>query len=187
MVKNKKGAMELSIGTIVVLVLAMVMLIGGLVLVKTIFDSATSAVGEIDKGVRDSIAKSFTDSSKKLAIYPSARTIEIKQKTQGEGFAFSVRNTQIEDESFSYQIYVDTVFDIVEKCKINTAEAESWLIVESGSFSLGKGADMEDPELVLFNIPENAPPCTIPYKIEVKYADNSPYVEGKVYLTIEPR
>src|SRR3989338_8396680 len=87
--KSKKGAMELSVGTIVILVLAMSMLILGLVLVRTIFSSATGAITEVDKGVKDAISKEFADSYKKLVIYPTERKIEIKKRTQGEVFAFS--------------------------------------------------------------------------------------------------
>ena len=46
--KAKKGAMELSIGTIVIIVLAMSMLILGLVLIKTIFVGAKYNVDTIE-------------------------------------------------------------------------------------------------------------------------------------------
>jgi hypothetical protein len=187
MVKNKSGAMELSIGTIVILVLAMTMLILGLILVRSIFSSATSAISDIDKGVRDAIAKSFSDSDKKISVYPSARTIEIKQRTQGRGFAFALRNVDLEDKTFEYIVAVDSAFNIKEKCKITSDEAKSWLIAETGTISLGRGSVMEDPEIVLFNIPDDAPTCTIPYKVSVKYAGGSMYAEVKVYLSVISR
>lgn len=184
---NRKAAIELSIGTIVILVLAMSMLILGLVLVRSIFSTATGAIGDIDKGVRDAIIKTLADPSKKLAIYPSARTIEIKQATQGKGFAFSLRNTDVESKTFNYAVIVDPSFEIMDKCKINAKEAQSWIIVDKGSITLGRGATMEDPVLVLYNMPEDAPPCTIPYKIQVANSDGSSYVEGTVYLTVQSK
>lgn len=185
----KRGAMELSIGTIVVLVIAMSMLILGLILVRTIFSSATNAITEIDKGTKDAITKAFANSDKKLVFYPSARTIEIKQRTQGQGFAFSLRNLGIEDKEYTYTVGVDSAFDIKEQCGSDTDmdEANSWLIVDSGSISLGKGAIMEEPELILFNIPENAPPCTIPYAVNIKEKSGTAYTSGKIYLTVMAR
>ena len=77
-ISSKKGAIELSMSTIVILVLAMSMLVVGLILVQKIFFVAGSAIGEIDKGVRTSLSETFSKSDVKLAIHPSARTIEIK-------------------------------------------------------------------------------------------------------------
>ena len=183
MVENKKAAMELSIGTIVILVLAMVMLIGGIILVRTIFTSSTDAIGEIDKGVRDEITKAFSNSDKKLVIYPSARTIELKQKSKGKGFAFSVRNMGVTDKDFTYKVYVDPQFDIQDKCRISASEAESWLDISSGSISVPRGSIMEYPELILFTIPDNAPPCTIKYNLDVSDASGL-YSSTTVHLVI---
>jgi len=184
---NKKGAMELSMSTIVILVIAMAMLVGGLVLVRIIYTGAEDAIGGINKGVEDEIDKLFTNSDAKIAIYPSSRKIEIKQNTPGKGFAFSVRNTGIEDREFIYDVYVDTNFDIRDKCGIQAKEADDWLDIASGSFSLGKGAKLDLPELVLFTIPDNAPPCTIPYRIDIKERAGDIYTTGKIFLTIQSR
>ncbi|MDD5193551.1 MAG: hypothetical protein PHF67_03105 [Candidatus Nanoarchaeia archaeon] len=184
---TKKGAMELSVGTIVVLVLAMSMLILGLVLIRTIFSSATGAITEVDKGVKDAISKAFADSDKKLVMYPTARKIEIKQRTQGDGFAFSVRNLENEDQTFKYSIYVDKEFNIITKCKIKASDAEGWIDVNTGSIILGRGATMENPRLVTFNMPENAPLCTIPFVVDIKYADGSTYAADQMLLTIKPK
>ena len=184
--KNSKAALELSIGTIVILVLAMSMLILGLILVRNIFSGATGAINSINKGVEDEINKLFADSDAKIAIYPSSRKIEIKQRTQGEGFAFSVRNTDLEESEFTYKINVDENFDIETKCKINFGEANDWLDVDSGSFTLGGSTKLELPELVTFTIPENAPACTIPYQINIRTSQEQ-YASGSVRLTIKAR
>ena len=61
MVKKKKGAIELSMGTIVILVLAMTMLIMGLVLIKTIFSGAKYNVEQINQKVEGEIGKLFSE------------------------------------------------------------------------------------------------------------------------------
>jgi len=189
---KKRAALELSMGTVVILVLAMSMLILGLILLRTIFGSAGGAVDDIDKGVKDAINKMFADSDKKLVIYPSARRIEIRQRTQGLGFAFSTRNLDTEPHDYEYRVEVDPSFNIKKKCGgLTKKEADSWLMVDSGTVSLAPGSIMEEPELITFNVPEAAPPCTIPYKIDVWSKPGSPsttlYISAKVLLTIEPR
>ncbi|MBD3252645.1 hypothetical protein GF386_02850 [Candidatus Pacearchaeota archaeon] len=190
--RKKRGALELSMGTVVILVLAMSMLILGLILVRTIFSSAGGAVDNIDKGVKDAISKMFADSDKKLVVYPSARRIEIEQRTQGLGFAFSTRNLDTEPHDYEYRVEVDPGFDIKRKCGgLSKKEADSWLLIDSGTLSLAPGSIMEEPELIAFSIPEFAPPCTIPYKVDVWYKPGSPsttlYISAKILLTVEPR
>lgn len=184
---EKKGAMELSIGTIVILVLGMSMLILGLVLIRTIFSSATGAIKDVDKGVNDAISKAFADSDKILVLYPSARKIEIKQRTQAEGFAFSIRNLENEDKDFKYSVYVDKEFNIISKCKIKASEADSWLDVNTGTITLKRGASMDSGRLVTFTIPESAPLCSIPFIVDVKYSDGSYYASDQMLVTIKPK
>src|SRR3989344_6560701 len=124
---KKKAAMELSIGTVVVIVLAMSMLILGLILIRSIFSGGTEAVNKINDQVLKGIDDMFADSDAKIVIYPATRKIIIQQKTPGEGFAFSVRNIELDDKEFTYTIEVQEGFDIADKCKINSDEAESWL------------------------------------------------------------
>jgi len=183
---KKKGALELSIGTIVVLVIAMAMLIMGLVLVQKIFTGGGDAIDKINDKVMKSIDDMFSESDDKIAIYPSTRKIEIKQKTQGDGFAFSVRNLDLEEKDFTYSIGVDSEFDIANKCGINANEANSWLDVDAGSFTLGRSAKMDLPELVTFTIPEDAPSCTIPFKVVVN-DDSGVYASGSIRLVVKVR
>jgi hypothetical protein len=185
--QNKEAAIELSMGTIVILVLAMVVLIGGIILVRNIFTTANEAIGGIDQGVKAAIKEAFADPEKKIVVYPSEHEIEIKTRTQGKGFAFSVRNVEIEDMDLIYNIYIDSSFNIKEKCKISAKEAESWLLADEGTLSIPRGSIMEEPELVKFNIPDSAPPCTMIYKLDVKKKGGDLYVSTKVYLTIKPR
>lgn len=186
---KKKGALELSIGTIVVLVIAMAMLIMGLVLVRTIFSGGTDAINKINDEVMNGIDEMFADSDDKIVIYPSTRKVKIEQRTQGEGFAFSVRNVDLEEKDFIYSVGVDPGFNIADKCKINAEEANGWLDIDSGSFTLGRSSKMEKAEvpLITFNLPDNAPVCTIPYKVQINYADGGHYASGGVNLIVKAR
>jgi len=62
------GAIELSIGTVVIIVLAMSMLILGIVLIRNIFGSATTAITEIDQGVKNEINKLFSENEEKTLV-----------------------------------------------------------------------------------------------------------------------
>jgi len=162
----KKGAIELSIGTIVIIVLAMTMLILGLVLVRTIFTGATYNIQTMNDKVRDEINKLFTE-DKKTVIYLGGNEAKIKQ---GEtwGIAFGIKNLEegvAGSIKFDYEVKVSDP-DINKKCGVNEATAESWIMTgRADSMSIASGDAYQG--IVRFNIPTGAPLCTIRYHLEV--------------------
>jgi len=56
---KKRGAVELSVSTIVIIVLAMIMLILGIVLVRSIMCGAVGLTGELNTKIRGEIGKIF--------------------------------------------------------------------------------------------------------------------------------
>ena len=183
---NKKAAIELSIGTIVIIVLAMTMLILGLVLVRSIFTSATDSVKQIDDKVKGEINKLFVeDDIRKIVIYPSTRLIKLKQGSSGEGFAFSIRNLDTIEAKFTYDVVVNDA-TIQTKCRINPATAKSWIDVgASGTMTLASGNVNPDPIFVRYTIPETASTCTIRFSVVVK-KDGEAYTQSDIDLKILP-
>ena len=91
---SKKAAMEMSVGTIVTIVLLMTVLILGLVMVRTIFKGSIENIGQIDQAVKNEINKLFSeDTSRLIVVYPSSRYITIKKGQENLGLGFSIRNT----------------------------------------------------------------------------------------------
>src|SRR4030043_1883739 len=87
---NRKGAMEMSVGTIVTIVLLVSVLILGIVLIKNIFTSAKGVVDLTDQQLRDEVNKLFSEENK-ISIYPATRIIEIKQDTT-DGIGIGIKN-----------------------------------------------------------------------------------------------
>lgn len=170
---NKKGAIELSIGTIVIIVLAMSMLMLGLVLVKSIFTGAKYNVDQLNKNVEAEINKLFNERGDKILIYLPNNEAEVK-KGNSFGIAFGIRN-DVEGESnpgkFSYTIKASS---IQKGCKLSLQQADAYLILgETGSFQLLPGAEPEF-RIVKIQPPESAPLCEVQYDITVT-KDNQPY------------
>ena len=165
-INSKKGAIELSIGTIVVIVLAMTMLILGIVLVRNIFTGATDNVIEINKGVEDEIKKLFSDEDERLAVRLSDNTARMKL---GErfGVAFGVNNVKTGETTvttFNYEVTIDDP-RIRENCGVSEQEAQSWVEFNTGTVSVRPGE--VSAKSVIFDIPETAPLCLTRYKIIV--------------------
>ena len=184
--KSKKAAMEMSVGTIVTIVLLMSVLVLGIFLVQKVFRSGTNAIDSIDDQVQNEIAKLFAEEDLRLVIYPTSRDITLKKGDESKGFAFSVKNKGTEAAAFSYEVSAEPSFDFEGRCGsgFSKSKADYYLLKNSGDFELGPGNAMGLAEIVRFSIPEDATPCTIPYRIQVD-KEQVAYEGATVFVTIK--
>ncbi|MFH1801252.1 MAG: hypothetical protein ABH804_00235 [archaeon] len=173
--KTKKAAMEMSVGTIVTIVLLMTVLVLGLVLVREIFFGAIDNIKGIDQAVKNEINKLFAeDSSRKVVVYPSTRKIIIKKGEDDLGFGFSIRNVENAAEKFSYEISVVEI-----SCSDSMRNSDAIDLITLGKERTGieipAGSIMTDPIFIRFGIPENAPPCEVRYQIQIYKSSRAVY------------
>jgi len=175
MKNNTRGQMEMSVGTIVTIVLLVTLLILGVVLIKNIFSSAKGVVDLTDTQLRSEINKLFSDDTK-VSIYPSTRLVEIKQEER-DGVAIGIQNLltgSLAETTFSYAVTATDV-DSLTKCGISKEEAENWITTG------GRGSNIQIPsgeistQRILFEIPSGAPLCTIRYVVNVYYGNGKAY------------
>jgi hypothetical protein len=106
--RQKKAAIELSIGTVVIIVIAMSMLILGLVLVRTIFSGATDSVDTLNDKVKAEITSLFAKEGSKIGVkLGSDKTAKIKQGTQnfGIGIGALTRNgNPVSEDNLKYKL-----------------------------------------------------------------------------------
>jgi len=163
--KNRKGAIEMSMTTIVTIVLVVVTLVLALVLIRTIFTSSTGAIEQVDSAIQDQITKLFSSEGKNLAVYPASRQITIKRGDVPKGFAFSVKNPNPEVATFDYSLSA-TEFSNCGSTLLKE-NAEAFVLGGTGTFDLGASGQLDLPRLVKFNVPESAPACTIVYTLQI--------------------
>jgi len=183
--KNTKGAMEMSVGTIVTIVLLMSVLVLGIFFVSKIFTSSNTAIDSIDTQLTGQINQLFSDGkTTKISIYPSNQQIDIKKgDTTPKGFAFSIYNNDVNSANFDYVIASTDI----SSCGTSMTNqiADSYIRAgKTDTFPLGPGSAMDLAALVLFVVPESAPPCTVTYKVNVN-RNNQPYTGGPVYVTFK--
>ena len=163
---SKKAAIEMSVGTIVTIVLLMTTLILGLVLVRNIFSGSVENINSIDQAVKNEINKLFAeDDSRTVIVYPATRTISIRKGDEG-GFGFSIRNTGREDGAFSYTVKVAEA-----SCGISNTDADNLIILGKSSaepINIPSGNSLEQPILVKYSISEGTPICNIRYNLDIK-------------------
>ena len=166
--KNKKAALELSISTIVVLVLGMTMLILGITLVTNILRGATGTVDLIDKNVKSQINKLFNDEDTRSVVYLADNQADV-EKGGSYNIGFGIKNVirgTSEAQGFTYRVEAG---EIETGCSLTLAEADSYI-------RLGKELTRpivispgEDPKerIIVVEPSEDAPLCAITYDITV--------------------
>ena len=173
--RGKSGAIELSIGTIVIIVLAMSMLILGLVLIKNIFSGSTTNILQMNDKVKDEINKLFVE-DKRTVVYLPNQIAKIGQN-EDWGVAFGIKNLAkgtADIGKFSYEVTVSDP-DVRQKCGISERDIESWIKTgRADQMSIAPGQNYYG--IVRFMISENAPLCTIRFHIDVK-------MDGQAYAT----
>lgn len=176
--------MQMSVGTIVTIVLLMTVLILGLVLVRTIFKGAVENIGSIDQAVKAEINKLFAEDDRRgTIIYPPTREISIKKGDDG-GFGFSIRNLLEEDETFSYEVTAAEA-----SCGLSLSKADDLIILgkSRSGINVKSGSILEDPVLITFKISEDIPLCSIAYNVDVEKSNGESYQNTvTVILHIKP-
>lgn len=180
-ISSKKGAMEMSVGTIVTIVLLMAVLVLGLTLTRGIFRSAQGAVDLTDQQLKEKISDIFgEDDLQKVAIYP-ARSIELKKGSDISPLGFSIRNLGTTEKKFKY--FLEWADD---SCGIKETKSEELIVLRrTGDITIPAGSVMENPILIEFSIPEDTPPCLIDYKLIIKTADDNKNYGEDIGITVE--
>ena len=170
--KSKRAAMEMSVGTIVTIVLLMSALVLGLILTKTIFNTSKSAMDLTEQQLTNEIGKAFGSDEAKLAIYPKSGRLTIKQE-QEEAIGLGIRNLLTGTsgaQKFSYEVKV-------AQSTCGNENVLSWIKIgskeEDISISVGDYYDTK----IYFEIPTGSPLCTVSYNIEIKSEIDGVYQE----------
>lgn len=180
-----RGAIELSMSTIVVLVLAMSMMILGIVLVKNIFSTGTDAVDLIDNNLKAQINQLFNNDDRRTVVYLPANAADMKKGTKYL-VRFGIKNVvrgESEAGQFTYQVRAS---EVEEGCKGLTLEkAETFL--KTGK-TLTKplpiiAGDKPTERTIVVEISEDAPLCTVSYDLVVK-KDGQDYDTNYFIVTI---
>jgi len=171
--KNKKAAMEMSVGTIVTIVLLMAVLIMGIFLIQKIFSSAKGAIDLTDQQLKNEINKLFGE-DKELVIYPSTRRVEIKQEDE-DGVGIGIKNllqSAAGTKTFSYEVVVSDASNCVE----TKEEVEKWFTTGKTEDNIPIAVGKSAVQKVLFRIPSGTSLCTARFRVNVK-------AEGNAYAT----
>jgi hypothetical protein len=171
--KNKKAAMEMSVGTIVTIVLLMTVLVLGLFFVQDIFNKGQGALDMTDQELQSQLTKLFgDDTSSRLMTYPSSKELKVKSGEE-DAIGIGVRNlaTSESDTTFSFEV---EPMSISNDCSLTVDDLFDWIYLNGqGTIDVPIGSIKSTK--VYFKIPENTPLCTGLFKVRVYDSDENLY------------
>jgi len=175
--------MEMSMGTIVTIVLLVSVLVMGIFFIQRISKSATGVIDLTDAQLRNEVNKLFSEESK-LIIYPQTKFVQIKQE-KSDGVGIGIKNLlqgSSGNKKFSYVVLATDVSD----CGISEEEAESWIITgkQESDIPIASGDLMTDK--IIFRIPVGAPLCIIKYRVNVD-VEETPYATDSFNVEVKAK
>ncbi|MCA9488029.1 MAG: hypothetical protein KC516_03655 [Nanoarchaeota archaeon] len=168
--KNKKAAMEMSVGTIVTIVLLMSVLVLGIFLIQGIFKSAKGAVDLTDQQLQAEIGKLF-ESDAGVVIYPTSKYLKIKVgeiDQVGIGIKNIAGNTNV-PTTFSY-----VVKQTDNDCGLSEEQVTNWISLGRTDEGIPIPISGFETTRATFKIPESTPTCLADFRVEV-------YRGGEIY------
>ena len=170
-VLKKKAAMEMSVGTIVTIVLLVSVLILGIFLINRIRQSAVKVVDLTDEQLTNEINKLFAE-DKKVVIYPSTQIVTMQQEEVGE-VGVGIRNLiqgGTGTETFSYEVLVSDA----SNCRETEEEVANWIVVGAREENIVIPTGELAAQRIRFRIPTGTSLCIARFRVNV-YADEIAY------------
>jgi len=175
---NKKAAIEMSMGTIIILVLGVSMLILGMVLIRNIMCSGLQITDDLSTGVKNEIKNLFgADKIGVKCVGEGGQ--EVKYATGGRRPVICIIKTQ---EQVEYDLQVTA---IESKLGAPSNIVEKWIIDRNWKGSVMPGQDNEQTVLLL-NVPSDAPATTLKLTIQAKNLGSGASETITSYIDIVP-
>jgi len=162
--ESKRSALELSIGTIVIIVLAMTMLILGIVLVRSIMCGAVGLTGEINKRVTGEINKLFEARGGEVQCVGAGEEAVIMVPGKTNIVYCSVKA----DKEAEYEIKVKSMTGNILKEK----DLEKWVVGDNTFKKRIAPSDESAQKFLRLQIPDNAARDIVTIEIEI-YKDGT--------------
>ena len=131
MVMNKKAAIELSMTTIITIVLSVVFLILALVLLRSVFDTATGSIDTVDEKLKNQLTTLFAEEdSSTVFIRPEDGVLKIRADTSDFGFIIGAKTKNGNDIVNWGDMQYRLILDKESSCykKLGESTIKKWFI-----------------------------------------------------------
>jgi len=195
--KQKKAAIELSIGTLVIIIIGMTMLILGIVLVTNIFEGGIGLADVSNQQARTQIVALFSEEDSNIVIQAGAdRLIEVEaggdERNVNLGARKQISAILQSRGDLKYTLAYQTKQQAPGNCDSLGVNVDNFFIVSLGvNGAEGNKIDFDRFEsdtafaTIELAVPKGTPSCT--QKIFITVYDNTNQAQGSEFFTIRAK
>ncbi|MFH1249137.1 MAG: hypothetical protein V1660_03225 [archaeon] len=165
---NKKGALEMSIGTIVIIVMAVTMLILGLVLIRTIMCGALMTSIDLTNSMKGQINKMFQETGNDVVLLKGPQNVISIPPGESSGIWFAFKPEVLTEYNYRFDIYLNEVY---KRAPYNMRESDiqKWFTTPlSGRENVGVNGKEKN---IIIKPPKDSPQFEFTLKLKVNNED----------------
>jgi hypothetical protein len=171
---SNRGQMEMSVGTIVTIVLLVTLLVLGIVLIKNIFTSATGTVGLTDQKIKSEITKLFASEDQETAILPANRLVQIKQGGSDE-VTLGIKNLGSTGDAYNYIIKAEPGTNCPNS--LTSEKILDWIVLGGASNEIAVPSGSSAYKRISITVPVESPLCKVRYTLSISSESGKKFTE----------
>jgi hypothetical protein len=161
MISNRKAALDLSIGTIVIVVIGVTMLILGMVLVRSIMCQAIGLTTDVNGKVTAELDRYFGATGGEVVCIGSGNDAVKMQADSTNNVFCSIRAPQTAE----YEINLVNHMSFIDT--LDEDRLKQWIRQSTWKNNVAPG-DQTVKKVITLNIPDNAPEGQVRFTVEIK-------------------
>lgn len=179
---HKKGALELPVNMLVVIIISLVILASGITLMYKFIGGAIDIDRSIDARTNAELERLLIDQGKQVALPLHTATIE---RGSTHVFGLGILNIGEAENKFKVQVELSKVVDAQEQditASVDKAAVEEWLLYDSDLISLQQNEHRK--EAILVKVDKAALPAEYIFNAKVFLVDGNQYGNTQKFIVM---
>jgi|SRR3989338_5868985 len=169
---QKRGAVELGINTLVVIIISIVILGGGITLLYKFIGGAEDIKRQLDARTEDEITRLLVDQGKQIAL---PRHIAEIPRGEAHTFGLGILNIYKDANQFTIKVTLDKALneqgqDLALTARAQHQISESWLLYNQEPINIAEGEHRS--EGIFVEVPQEAAKGTYIFNVQVTQGDD---------------
>lgn len=152
--RMKKGALGLSVETLVIIIISLVILSAGITLIYQFISGAEDIKAQLDQKTQEELDRLLVTQGKKVALPLHVATV---RRGESHVFGIGILNTFDENKNFFVGVHLQKVADETEQditLQLDADEIKGWVFYNSGAIMIESNANHK--EALLVQVPKAA-------------------------------
>lgn len=177
---NTRGAIGLSIETLVIIIISLVILSAGITLIYQFISGAEEIKAQLDSKTQDELERLLVSQGKKVALPLHVATVP---RGDSHIFGLGILNTYDVTETFQIRIRLNKVTDETKAdltSQVNPQNIAGWALYNTASFVIESNAN--NKEAILIQVPKDALKGDYIFVAEIFDSKNNLYGNPQTFI-----